>query len=213
MLEILILASIVFTDESTVTQDGIINLHNDHHWAEDNPHDIVQSKHQQQLSINMWAGIIGDNLIGPFVLPARLTGELYCNFLRENLNELLEEVPLNTIQWMWFMHDGTPAHFIRAARNFLNERFDNRWIGREGPTAWPARSPDLNPLDFYLWNHLKTIVYARPIENAEDLLQRVEQASQTIRQTAGIFQRIRDSIQRCYKACIEAQGGHFEHFL
>ena len=30
-----------------------------------------------------------------------------------------------------------------------------RWIfkkiGREGPTPWPPRSPDITPLDFFLW--------------------------------------------------------------
>ena len=70
------------------------------------------------------------------------------------------------------MHDGTPAYFSRVARNFLNERFGNRWIGHGELIAWPAHSPDLNPLDFYLWS--QAIVYARPIENAEILRQRVE---------------------------------------
>ena len=56
---------------------------------------------------------------------------------------------------MWFMHDGALAHFSRIAREFLNNNYTNRWIGRRGPIAWPACSPDLNPLDFYLWGHLK----------------------------------------------------------
>ena len=62
------------------------------------------------------------------------------------------------------MQDGAPAHFSRVAREFLNNNYTNRWIGRRGPIAWPARSPDLNPLDFYLWGHLKTIVYDTPME-------------------------------------------------
>ena len=40
--------------------------------------------------------------------------------------------------------------------------------------AWPARSPDLNPLDFHLWEHLKSIIYATSIENAEILRNRIE---------------------------------------
>ena len=49
------------------------------------------------------------------------------------------------------------------------------WIGHQGPTKWPAHSPDLNPLDFYLWGHLKAIVYSTPIHNMEILRQRIEQ--------------------------------------
>ena len=50
---------------------------------------------------------------------------------------------------MYFMHDGTPAHFPLAVRNHLNHVFEGRWIGRGGPQAWPARSLDPNPLDFH----------------------------------------------------------------
>jgi hypothetical protein len=29
--------------------------------------------------------------------------------------------------------------------------------------------PDLNPLDFYLWEHLKSLVYATPVDSEEAL--------------------------------------------
>ena len=44
-------------------------------------------------------GII-DTLISPFILPGTLTGALYCTFLTNDLNVLLEEVPFNLIQRM-----------------------------------------------------------------------------------------------------------------
>ena len=76
---------------------------------------------------------------------------------------------------MRFMYDGAPPHLTRVARQFLNQHFTNKWIGREGPIAWPACSPDLNPLDFHLWGHLKSIVYATSTERAEILRNRIEQ--------------------------------------
>ena len=52
---------------------------------------------------------------------------------------------------MRFMHDGAPPHFSRVARQFFAQaHFANKWIGRGDPMAWPARSPDLNRLDFQL---------------------------------------------------------------
>ena len=113
----------------------------------------METGHQQQFSINVWAGIIGDTLIGPLILRGTLTGSLYCDFLTNYLNVLLEEGPLDLIQRMWFMHDGAPPHFALAARAILHKRFPNKWISRQGPTQWPAHSPDLNLLDFYLWGH------------------------------------------------------------
>jgi hypothetical protein len=37
----------------------------------------------------------------------------------------------------------------------------------------PARSPDLNPLDFWLWECLNTLVYSEPIGDLEISLRRV----------------------------------------
>jgi hypothetical protein len=65
---------------------------------------------------------------------------------------------------MWYMHDGAPPHFNLAVRDVLNNTSHGQLIGRGGPTAWPPRSPDLNPLDFYLWGRLNTLVYAAPVD-------------------------------------------------
>jgi hypothetical protein len=54
---------------------------------------------------------------------------------------------------VWRMRDGAPVHFSRAVRGVLSNTCHDRRIGR-GHTAWPPRSPDLNPLHFYLWGHL-----------------------------------------------------------
>jgi hypothetical protein len=44
-------------------------------WSDENPHAIHSARHQQQFSVNVWASIVGDNLIGPHILPNRLNGE------------------------------------------------------------------------------------------------------------------------------------------
>lgn len=60
---------------------------------------------------------------------------------------------------LWFMHGGAPPDFLLAVREFVNSVFAERWIGQSGPTAWRARSPDLNPLHLYLWGSLKPTVF------------------------------------------------------
>lgn len=57
------------------------------------------------------------------------------------------------------MHDGGPSHFNILFREYLNESYPDRWIGREDPTPWLPRSPDLNLLHYFLWDFLKTSVY------------------------------------------------------
>jgi hypothetical protein len=45
------------------------------------------------------------------------------------------------------------------------------------------------PPDFYLWGHLKTLVYAAPVDNEQALPHSVVDASQAIRNYDGIFER------------------------
>jgi len=45
----------------------------------------------------------------------------------------------------------------------LDATFPNRWIGRDGPTPWPPRSPDITPLDFFLWRYVKDKMFSTPV--------------------------------------------------
>jgi hypothetical protein len=96
----------------------------------------------------------------------------------------------------------------------LCEMFSITYIVTDGQvvedTAWPPRSPDFNPLDVYLWGHLRTLVYAAPVDNIQ-ALHRIVNACQTIRNCPGIFARMRRTMMRRVEAWFESQGGHFEH--
>jgi hypothetical protein len=90
--------------------------------------------------------------------------------------------------------------------------YHDRWIGRGG-TAWPPRSPDLNPLDVYLWGHLKALEYVAPADNEVALHHGILDTCQSIRNYPGIFERMRRSMMRRVEGCIESHGGHSEHLL
>jgi len=104
---------ILFTDEAQFNRDGVNNTHNSHVWADENPHATVESNCQLRFSVNVWCAVLDDQLIGPFILEGRLTGEAYLRFLQEELPRLLEDVPLNKRGRMYFQHDGAPPHFSR----------------------------------------------------------------------------------------------------
>ncbi|GFX44214.1 uncharacterized protein TNCV_4120101 [Trichonephila clavipes] len=86
------------------------------------------------------------------------------------LEILLESVPANIKARIWFQHDGAPAHFSADVRSAVNTAYPGRWIGRDGPVNWLARLPDLSCLDFFLWGHMKSLVYASPVVSDETLL-------------------------------------------
>ena len=102
---------------------------------------------------------------------------------------------------------------MTSKSNLINARFPNRWIGRGGPVQWPPRSPDLTPMDFFLWGEMKRLVYSTPVPTEADLVARVAAAALFITHTPGIFERTRQSLVRRCHLCVEVNGGIFEQRL
>lgn len=118
---------------------------------------------------------------------------MFMEFIRDNLPILLEDIPLNIRQRMWLQLDGAPAHFQINVRNELDRQYPNRWIGRGGPQNWPARSPDLTSLDFFLWGYVKNTVYDIPPTTPDDMKERIRTAFRTV--TPRILIKVKHSFQ------------------
>ena len=44
---------------------------------------------------------------------------------------------------MIFQQGGASLHSVSVVRSYLDYKLSERWMGRGGPIAWPAYSPDL----------------------------------------------------------------------
>lgn len=205
-------ANTLWTDESTFTRDGITNHHNDHMWAFDNPNGVRPRRFQQRFSINVWGGLWNNTLLPLHHLDGTLTGVSYLQLLEGTLTDHLDGIPVRRLLNMWFQHDGAPAHRANRVTQWLNLNFPRKWIGQGGPNPWPPRSPDLTPCDFYLWGHLKQLVYAENITDRQQLRQRIEDGATHIRNTMDLHLLQANMVRRC-QLCIQAGGLHFEHLL
>ncbi|GFS62516.1 uncharacterized protein TNCV_1262951 [Trichonephila clavipes] len=88
-----------------------------------------------------------------------------------------------------------------------------RWIGHGEPVHWLTRYSDLSSLDYFLWGHLKNLVYATPFDSDENLVARISEATARVREIPGIFDRVRQSLHRHCHACITTSGRNFEQLL
>ena len=71
--------------------------------------------------VMIWAGIIGDELVGPFRVPdgLKLTAATYCEFLKTALEPWLDDLPLSRLKRVVFMHDNAPSHAAKATTAVL----------------------------------------------------------------------------------------------
>lgn len=180
-----------------------------------NPYATYTRTFQKKIVVNVWAAIIGNNLVGPYFAPSRLNSAWYRDFLEEKMNEFFESVPLNLRTDTYFQQDGCPPHSANVVTDYLNGRFPGRWLGLKGPIEWSPRSPDMTPLDFFLWGTLKGLIYdGRPaVETVEELRERIEIAFDIIRarENEGIVGNAsRSVLTRAYE-CVAQDGRQFEH--
>lgn len=201
---------VLWTDETRFTNCGMFNRHNEHLWMQENPHYVEQRRPQVRFGFNVWCGVIGSKILGPYIFEGTLTGDHYLHFLQNNFEDLLDELPLQTLGMLeWFQHDGAPPHNQGTVRDYLQVKFPNSWIGRNAPVLWPPRSPDLSVLDFYLWGVIKNTVYKKSYGTINELREAVLQAFANI--DGRTVRKATHSILRRCNWCINQNGGLFEH--
>ncbi|EFN79461.1 hypothetical protein EAI_08372, partial [Harpegnathos saltator] len=76
--------------------------------------------------------------------------------------------------------------------------YRERWIGPHGPVAWPARSPDLTSLDFYLWGYLKDIVFTKEPTTWDNMMERIREVQSIV---CDVLLSIIDNFQRRIELC------------
>lgn len=208
------LKNICFSDESTFHLTGYVNRHNCRYWSDENPNEHREAHTQRPLKRNVWGGILGDEIIGPFFIDGNLDGPKYILLLHNQIvPEMRASAARQNIAWadVYFQQDGAPAHYSRLVRQYLNIVFPNRWIGRAGPIAWPPRSPDLTPLDFFLWGFLKDRVFRTICQSVQEMENRIME--NCLIPDAELFNRVRGSFRKRIFLCMHEEGKQFEHLL
>ena len=106
-----------------------------------------------------------------------------------------------------FQQDNAPAHRAGDTVEFLSRNTPD-FIS---PLLWLTNSPDLNPVDYEVWGVLQQRAYRSRIPDVDHLKQRL------IEEWRCFDQNIIDRAVRQWRvrlrACVRANGGHFEHKL
>ncbi|GFX56602.1 uncharacterized protein TNCV_3954291 [Trichonephila clavipes] len=107
---------------------------------------------------------------------------------------------------MGFQNYRAPVHFSADVRSALDTAYPERGSGRGGPVNWLALSPDFSCLDVLLWGHMKSLVYASPVDSNEALVARIAVVSGDIREMSGVLANVRQSLRLhlCWWALVRA---------
>ena len=204
------LPMIIWSDEANIHLDGSISRYHCRIWTKDRPtHFLTKSLHSAKVCA--WFGFSANFKLKPFFFDSNVNAENYEAMLLDHVRpELARRRKLSS---SIFMQDGAPAHFSRQVRQCLLQMFDQtRVISRGCEVAWPPRSPDLNPLDFYFWGTLKArIFHFNYPKTLDELKIRIEEECD--RFTQDELSTAICSIWTRLQMLESEDGGHFEHLM
>ena len=104
--------------------------------------------------------------------------------------------------------DGAPAHSSRCVLDWLQTTFPERLISIKTAFPWPANSPDLSPLEFYMWGYVKSQVFAANPQTTGEVKNIIMDTVASIAQP--VLRRAVDNFVRRIERCTAARGGIFE---
>ena len=203
-----------FTDEKLFTVAAPVNMQNDRVYAPAgslkrhlSAERLLRTRSTYSKSVMVSVGVSAlgcTELI--FIEPGvKIDGAYYRDVLLSQ--HLLPAIKKMSGDCFTFQQDSAPAH--RASETVaLLTRETPDFIP---PTLWPPNSPDLNPVDYKVWSVLQERVYRSRIRDVDHLRERL------LEEWSCFDQRIIDKAVKQWRvrlrACVRADGGHFEHQL
>ena len=107
-----------------------------------------------------------------------------------------------------FQQDGAPSHTSKITQEHLDAKTPE-FIGKDN---WPPQSPDLNPMDYHVWDSLSEVYEGRSMKFTEkELKQKIQQCWEGIPQRE-IQKAIASWKKHVWAVCRE-NGGPIDHLF
>lgn len=166
------LENIVFSDEKIFTVQQVINKQNDRVWlTKKSPANIKKlfaTRDQKPASVMVWAGITRNGRTPMVFVPQGVKIDQK-SYRRLVLNAVLKPWAhkfFKSEKWV-FQQDSAPAHKALKTQEWLRKNVPDFISTSE----WPAKSPDLNPMDYSVWGILQPKVCSKKHRSLESLKQ------------------------------------------
>lgn len=194
-----------FSDEKNFCQDQKHNTQNNR-WLAYSTKDIprvMQTKFP--LTVMVFGCVSSEGDVMPphfFQEGLRLTSDGYVELLNTVVKPWITRVA-NGRPYVW-QQDSAPCHTSGKSKKWLSENF----YDFTSPNVWPPNSPDLNPMDYFVWGAVEKDTNRTSSNTKAQLMDKIKTVFEALpRETvASACSRFRSRIE----AVIDANGGYFE---
>ena len=167
---------IIFNDEKDFWIDSVpVNMRNARIYSKEkkkcdvDPSHLVLQKSKFWRKLMVWAGVSkrGKTRLSFIEPKIKFNKKFYVSVLKK-ANKILVDFTRTKTTYFNIITPHTVKYTIQWMQSNLPD-----FIFLE---EWPPCSPDLNPLDFYVWGALQELVYKFEIKNIQNLKRRISWA-------------------------------------
>ena len=142
----------VFSDEKIFAVDGVYNRQNDRVWA------VSRRAADEQGAVRRMSKFPGKIMIWLAVCTKGVSRVVFLENGKVDHNKYIDEV-LPVVRKFGNRHFGNDWTFQQDGATAHTDKKTQKWCAEELPAFlekadWPANSPDLNPLDYSIWNEI-----------------------------------------------------------
>jgi hypothetical protein len=169
----------MWTDEKIYTLNGYYNPQNDVIWADDresaNDEGGFHEEKKYPEAVMVAMGITWNGLTKPYFFKKgfRLNTKRYVSVLKFYKKE--GDRLFSDTNW-GFQQDGASCHTSDESQSWCEKNF--KWyIAKD---RWPPNAPELNPMDYSVWNEIDRHVDYKKVRGRANLMRQIRKAAKKI---------------------------------
>ena len=187
---------ILFSDENMFDIDGVYNTQNDRVWAVDradaNKNGGIQRRRKFPRKVMVWLGTRSKGITPLVILDE---GTVDHTFYVKKVLPVALKYGNETFGRDWiFQQDGAKPHSHHLTQQWCRDNFPS-FIDKD---HWPPNSPDLNPLDYSIWDELVNAINWDKVKSKTTLIQQLKSSVKNIRESV-VFESCASWTNRLYR--------------
>ncbi|CAF2046656.1 unnamed protein product [Rotaria magnacalcarata] len=187
---------ILFSDEKLFGIDGIYNSQNERVWAVDradaDKRGGIKEKRKFPQKVMVWLGVCSKG-ITPLVIFDEGTVNHACYIEKVLPVALKYGSKVFGNDWI-FQQDGAKPHQHYLTQQWCLNNFPS-FIDKD---RWPPNSPDLNPLDYSIWDELANAISWNKVKLKTTLIQQLKSSINKVRESV-VFESCASWTNRLYR--------------
>ncbi len=197
---------ILFSDEKFFDIDGVYNSQNDRVWAVDradaDKKGGIKQRQKFPQKVMVWLSACSKGVTLLVILDERTVDHtVYIEKVRPVALKYGNQV--SGTGWV-FQQDGAKPHSHQLTQQWCQDNFPS-FIDKD---HWPPKGPDLNPLDYSIWDELVNTINWDKVKSKTTLIQQLKSSVKNIRESV-VFESCASWTNRFY--CISQNGGNYLH--